>query len=1008
MEMEGNASGDTPKESDTPVLVDAVDEEQNVAVDEEPSSETAVQDSGTGEVDNDGDDNLDVISQEDSRTQAPDQTDDLKTNVENTESDHVESDLTDAASPQPAYQSAAVPATPDSSDGNKTKGEQLASATFESSDDSEASTDGHTSVQNENVPDSENALELEAAPACPYSIGSGSSLETQISAEGDDGDTSPLEDEVADVHGVSNLNVVDSDDHSNPSSGADDDDITSRAAIALAAVAVAANAKHSSPSAAAQAARALAPGIMPGAGMSPRRNEDMKVVSLKAVKHFMKMKPPNSMLLQKLADGENDAFLQYLLLLEFFRVDKDPEPDVPRSPSAMVEDDSKNGKDDGQKLKEDRGVFDEELAALAAERVRCMLGVIGGAYDSMVGLLPAVPQPQMQNNDDVDCDFDGIESPPVIPDLLPPCASTSSDATAEFFRECAGPCESEDKIAKGEEDTDPEKAGELHSTNTSGASEAGHSTASSVLSSMFTSVKRSSISSPRASLTGVFRKRNRRHVAVDKKGRDSLTKNDSQDDDLADGEYSVLIEREMLGLTVENVLERTVVRTVLPGGAAKSAGARVGSLIVKVGNVPTKNLTHFETIDELRQSQRPLRLVMRQISPEALCLAREEMGRLIRGAGFGMITGDTQRADKIIQHSQDAAVNDKRMKSRRPQIESYSRVLHERWNCDDLANQNANVLPVDRAAEKLVWILTLLIYGLEIEAGRKPSPAETRTEIESPQEKQRHQHHDAKDYSDASKSISRVLLDFVKKNVEICDKSREKGTTSTPIPMNLSMHRRGRRLPPPPLPPSPGTRNFGSSSTIDPNNPLIQIGDVLHRTYTFLADPTSPPAALLRGEVIAFLCDVLDIDTQMELSEEENASSTAGKKAGPISDLGSAGSLLKLIVLNCSMMRSPDCGIHDGDQSDYLLNEQKRRFGYRRQFSSVDAHRLHAGNRFLAVVHRLAASRSLSARVTACSLGPVLWGHLDFPHQLQVRADVVYASMLQIRLLTSRRYSFLT
>ena len=104
------------------------------------------------------------------------------------------------------------------------------------------------------------------------------------------------------------------------------------------------------------------------------------------------------------------------------------------------------------------------------------------------------------------------------------------------------------------------------------------------------------------------------------------------------GEYSVQIEREMLGLTVENVLERTVVRTVLAGGPAKKAGAKVGSLIVKVGSVETKNLTHFETIDELRQSQRPLQLVLRLISDEALRSAREEMGRLIRGSGFGIVS----------------------------------------------------------------------------------------------------------------------------------------------------------------------------------------------------------------------------------------------------------------------------------------------------------------------------------------------------------------------------------
>ena len=57
------------------------------------------------------------------------------------------------------------------------------------------------------------------------------------------------------------------------------------------------------------------------------------------------------------------------------------------------------------------------------------------------------------------------------------------------------------------------------------------------------------------------------------------------------------------------------------------------------------------------------------------------------------------------------------------------------------------------------------------------------------------------------------------------------------------------------------------------------------------------------------------------------------------------------------------------------------------------SHTSHAGNPFLSVVHRLAASKSTSARVAACSLGPVLWSqsHLDFPRQLQLRGVVTRA-----------------
>lgn len=853
-------------------------------------------------------------------------------------------------------------------------------------DNLECETRGQDQVEKESIegwfaPVAQTAMEAETLDS---SKDDPPKLEVHDSAHSEDGDNQPPSED-AESSGLPSNEESENGRADTPDSSTAEDDITSRAAIALAAVAVAANAKHSSPAAAAQAARALAPGIIPGAGMSPRRNQDMKVVSLDAVKQYMKAKAAGSIMVQKLAEGENDAFLQHLLLLEYFQIDNDSTSSVPDSPSAI----SKTKLEEKENHRTEAiGVFDQELTALAADRVRAMLTIISGAYESMIELLPSLPEPEMQDSE-IECEFDGIETPPIVPDLLPPCMSTSGDATAEFFRECAGHCEIQEKF---DNDTEPEKSEGTRPDDTAEGvplSETAHSSAASMFSSMFTNVKRSSITSPRrASITGVFRKRSRRQSA-DKNDRDSLKINISRDDDLNDEEYSVLIEREMLGLTVENVLERTVVRTVLPGGAAKTAGAQVGSLIVKVGNVTTKNLTHFETIDELRQSQRPLRLVMRQISIDALSLAREEMGRLIRGAGFGMFTDGRQGFDVSPQQAQHSPISVDRASTRLPQIETYSRVLHERWTCDDDAKRNKNGTPIDGAGEKLVWILTLLIFGLEIEAQKMPSLTEKESCNELLQEKQRnHHHHDAKDYSDAAKSISKVLVDFMRKKV-CSERLGNDEPTPVPLPMNTSMNRRGRRAHPPPAPPA---ARAGSMQSLNSNKPLLQIGDVLHRTYTFLADPTSRPAALLRGEVIAFLCDVLDIDTGMELSEEENASSTAGDKAGPISDLGSAGSLLKLIILNCSMMRSPGCGTassRNSDENEGLLNEQRRRFGLQKQFSSVDAHRLHAGNRFLAVVHRLAASRSLSARVTACSLGPVLWGHLDFPHQLQVSNQFV-------------------
>jgi len=63
--------------------------------------------------------------------------------------------------------------------------------------------------------------------------------------------------------------------------------------------------------------------------------------------------------------------------------------------------------------------------------------------------------------------------------------------------------------------------------------------------------------------------------------------------------------------------------------------------------------------------------------------------------------------------------------------------------------------------------------------------------------------------------------------------------------------------------------------------------------------------------------------------------------------------------------------------------------------SEVGTPLAHAGNAFISVVHRLAASKSTSARIATCSLGPVLclWSHLDLdfprPRQLQLRLRAV-------------------
>ena len=66
-----------------------------------------------------------------------------------------------------------------------------------------------------------------------------------------------------------------------------------------------------------------------------------------------------------------------------------------------------------------------------------------------------------------------------------------------------------------------------------------------------------------------------------------------------------------LGMTVENVLERTVVHDVEPKGPAVAAGISRGELLVGIGSDDAANFTHDEAIERLRQTHRPLlRLVL--------------------------------------------------------------------------------------------------------------------------------------------------------------------------------------------------------------------------------------------------------------------------------------------------------------------------------------------------------------------------------------------------------------
>jgi PDZ domain len=943
----------------------------------------------------------------------------------------------------------------------------------------------------------------------------------------------------------------------------EEEDVSSRAAVALAAVAAAATANNTSPSAAAQAARAVAQTFVRSANRgssnnaastahnnpfhqannnpnahhnnvqaSPNKPKPIIPVKLELVKEQLlglceldytddeggekentKRQPTSRYpFVERLANGENDAFLQHMLMLAYYRATDDYLTGVDLRPTvAIIDDDGNVEKGSGVTMGSNAEDDDPDMiiAEEAANALLTLWRTIEGAYTSMVAMLPkvsssalsppannkprssledkvlevpsngsSVDEPSLQDENSVleasgitspetsessetnfpsgDSDeemFYEPERPVVVPDLLPPCTSARGDVTIEFFRACQGRIEYQDRENDSSivqsSNSGKGSSEEASSTGTKAPASPSKSTtsASSLFSSMVSTVKRTTsqgtigsgllggIASPGSIMnvkmpvtTGfnVFRKSGKtpKIGAADNTVKSSSTRGSlSETATQSPGEYTVQIEREMLGLTVENVLERTVVRTVLAGGPAKKAGAKVGSLIVKVGSVETKNLTHFETIDELRQSQRPLQLVLRLISDDALRSAREEMGRLIRGSGFGIISNgctDVNSAPVPHEHHHRAARESRHIGTRRHRqhpedsqgrpliasdlrIDAYSNMIRERFLAVAETKNKAEET-LGRASEKLVWILNFLVLGLEHEsaklfalAGTQENPQDDGSSVDmsaSPRKvtssKASLYHHTAKDYADAARSVSKILLDFVKKNL---DPARNAKKETPDYGLGVAGPR-GRKKGPP-SPESPNSRLVSemqspqTDSTILHDKPLLQIGDVLHRTRTFLVDPTSPPAALIRGELIAFLCDVLDIDKDMELSEEEAVSATAGGDAGPITDLGSAGSLLKLIVLNCSVMRSPECesvSSPDGSGVDpELMKELRRRFGARSKLDGGDVHRLHAGNRFLSVVHRLAASRSTSARITACSLGPVLWGHLDFPHQLQVR-----------------------
>ena len=265
----------------------------------------------------------------------------------------------------------------------------------------------------------------------------------------------------------------------------------------------------------------------------------------------------------------------------------------------------------------------------------------------------------------------------------------------------------------------------------------------------------------------------------------------------------------------------------------------------------------------------------------------------------------------------------------------------------------------------------------------------------------------ASTYIDVGKTVSKILSEYVSKHIQVLtekgrtiERCKVSGGTGYPSFTNVGSPHTQSHLHSPPTRQRPKSGKKSSRyaaqnpnttaagvplmtiHTISPTemhqSPLWQVGDVLHRARSFLADCALKSARVIQTQLIALLCDLLDLDNEMELSQFDEESHSYANKQGVSSpgapgntggarkganglqdDLGCAGSLLKLIIRNSAEAAA------------------SQSFGNRTEDAK-------GGNVFLAVVHRLAASRSPPARITACSLGPVLWGHLDFAHTLQV------------------------
>lgn len=103
-----------------------------------------------------------------------------------------------------------------------------------------------------------------------------------------------------------------------------------------------------------------------------------------------------------------------------------------------------------------------------------------------------------------------------------------------------------------------------------------------------------------------------------------------------------------LGMTLENVLEQTIVHKVDSGGAASNAGVVAGVLVSGVGGESTEGLLHDDVIALLRKPQRPLVLRVRQVDEVRLDRRRKESRGALQQAS---VREDLTDAEMIVREA---------------------------------------------------------------------------------------------------------------------------------------------------------------------------------------------------------------------------------------------------------------------------------------------------------------------------------------------------------------------